>query len=1014
MRHCYASRGLLLLPGALFSLALGAAPVIDSVTPALLDYTKGGAITVSLRNAAPGSRLLIAPGGPVLQGELALPAPIREVVAGDTLEALAAGTAGVFLVDRATRQVSGRYHDGGNYARLALHDEDLLAADEEGRLLRLTLHDPHHPRLLSRLVLPGRPIALSWHGGRGYVLLDDSRLQVIDTSDPSRLTLIATAQLGHAVQSITDDGVHVLAAAGDEGLLVLDGDNGKIIGRYLTTGAAHDVAEQQGLAFVALGNHGLLVLDVRNARAPQWIGSQGNLGDVRRVAVHYDRVLVLNTGGTVSLVDISHPDQPTTWSSYPVRATVQAAALHERTAWAASGDELLQIDLSAQPPQLGNEGLDVGRGVNFGGERRAAIAGNVIYVADWFSGLHLYDVSDPARPRLFSSFHTPGSSKGVAVRDGIAYVADDDHGLQVVDVHDPLEPKLIANLATPGLAYIPTLVGDTLYLAGHRGGLQIIDVKDPAKPRLITSIDTPGMAWGIAVVDGIAYVADDQGGLLTLDVKDPTHVRALGTFDPGGRAEDVVVRGGIAYVSFFDQGLYVVDVHNPAAPRPLGQLQTPGNARGIALQNDTLYLADWLAGVEVIDVRDPSQPRLLSSYDTPGAAWGVNVEGDYVYVSDWWGGFLALNVKDPRHPTLAGRYHQRGTVKGIAAKDNFLFAANGDGGLQIFDDKNPLNPTWITGVDTDHPAEHIFLHDKVAYVCEDNGAVLAVDISNPFQAFEIGELDLPAPAVAMAVKGDTAYFALAGLGIIVADISLPRWPKEVARFITPVADMQIEGNTLYVLTRTALMLQLDVSAPRHPTLRTQAAISGNSTLLRKLGDAWVVYQPQRGLIALRADDPGLRAIAGLPLRGAVTDLATADGRLYATVADDGVYAFALDGSGFRLEGHYPLSVPVTGVAVHHGTLYLAGDNAITALTPLEAVATGGADGGALTLTLPPDTPLGSYNLVLRNQDGAETVAANAVQVAMPRFSRPKITQEEFERLLKAYRAKNPGPLQSDR
>jgi hypothetical protein len=1014
MSYAYVLRRASLLGGVLLSFTLSAAPAIDTVSPKRVDYIKGGEVTVTLHDAAPDSRLLITPGGPVLQGQLTLPAAADDIAANGTLTAVAAGRAGILFIDPATLQVSGSYHDGGVYIRLALHGDQLLAADRAGDLLCLDIHDPRRPRLLSRVALGSAPTALSWHGGHAYALLDKHSLQVIDTRDPAKLHIFATVRLEQPAQSLTDDGRHALVAAGDDGLLILDGDSGRILGRYRTTGAALDVTEQRGLAFVALGTHGLLVLDVRKADAPQWIGSEGKLGDVRRVAVQDQRVLLFDAAGQVSLVDIRHPDQPTAWATYQVRAAVQAAALDKHMAWAVSGSRLVKIDFSPEPPQLGNQGMDVGRGVNFGGERRAAIDGKVIYVADWFSGLHLYDISRPAHPRLLSSFHTAGSSKGVTVRDGIAYVADDDHGLEVVDVHDPLNPKLIANLPTPGLAYIPKLVGDILYLAGHRGGFQIIDVKDPAKPRLISSVATPGMAWGIAVVNGIAFVADDQAGLLTLDVNDPAHVHALGQFNPNGRAEDVVVQDGIAYVSFFDQGLYVLDVHDPAAPKPLAQLQAPGNARGIALQNDRLYLADWLAGVEVIDVHDPARPQLLGSYDTPGAAWGVNAEGDYVFVADWWGGFLTLDVKDPRRPVLAGRYHEQGEVRQIAAKGNYLFAANGEGGLQIFDDKNPLNPTWITGVDTAHPAVHVFIHDTTAYVGEDNGAVLTVDISNPFQAFEIGELDLPAPAEIMQVKGDTAYFALPGRGIIIADISTPRWPKEVARFITPVADMVLEGDTLYVLTHNALLQQLDVSTPRRPVLRTQDAVSGDSTLLRRLGDTWVVYQPRRGLIALRTQDKGFKPVASYPFRGAVSDLAAADGHLYATVENDGVYDFTLDDGGddgaFHVAGHYPLTVPATAVTVHDGTLYLAGDRAITALAPLPSLAMTRA-GETVRFTLPPDTPQGSYNLVLRGADGIEAVATNALQVGMS-FSRPKITQEEFERLLKAYRAKNPGRLRS--
>jgi hypothetical protein len=318
----------------------------------------------------------------------------------------------------------------------------------------------------------------------------------------------------------------------------------------------------------------------------------------------------------------------------------------------------------------------------------------------------------------------------------------------------------------------------------------------------------------------------------------------------------------------------------------------------------------------------------------------------------------------------------------------------------------------VTGVDTDHPVERVMLNKDIAFLGEDNGAVSLVNVKNPFQAYDIGELDLPAPATAMAAKGDIAYFAVPKLGIVIADVSTPRWPKEIARYITPVADIQLRGDTLYVLTPTSVVKRLDVSRPGHPILRNQEVLSGDSRLLRILGEALVIYQPQRGLLALRDTGSGLMPMASFPFKGTITDIAVADGTLYATVKDQGVYLLSLNAKDFHLQGYYPLMAKATRVTVHKGTVYLAGERAITALAPLAGLSTTPTGAAQISVTFPPYTPLGSYNLVLTDADGNSSVAANAVQVSMPHFSRPKMTMEEFERLLREQRAKNPVPAPS--
>lgn len=1006
----YASKiGLGLFCYILTSAAAGAAPRIENIVPDTLYYGKGGAVTVTVRDAKPGSQLTVDPGGPTLEASTNLPGMAHDMAVSGGVAVVAAGTAGVLVVDLTKMKITADYHDGGNYTQVAIRGHQALASAKNGRLIQIDIRDHERPRLLYSLDVGGTISAMSWSGARAYLLIGNEGLQVVKVSATAKPQALARRHLDNPAASLASDGDHVFLAEGEHGLVIVDGDSGARIGHYRTTGPALDVALQKGLAFVAQGKSGLLVLDVRNVRTPIWIGSHGKLGEVGQVTVQYNRALLSNQQGQLAVMDISRPELPTTWAIYPLHSAVHAMALHGQESLVAVGQHLQKINFSTEAPQISNEGLDVGRGVNFGGERRAYIDGNIAYVADWFSGIHLYDISHPDHLTLFSSFHTPGSSKGITVHNGMAYVADDDHGLEIVDVHNPLQPKLIANLPTPGLAYIPKLVGHTLYLAGHRGGVQIIDVHDVTKPRLITTVETPGMAWGIAVDGTTAYVADDQGGLLLIDVSDVQHARLLGQFNPGGRAEDVSVRNGIAYVSFFDKGLYIVDVHDPAAPKRLAHLTTPGNARGIALQKNYLYLADWLAGVEVVDIHDPSRPRLVGSYDTPGAAWGVNVQGDHVYVSDWWGGFLALNVKDPAHPVLAGRYHERGRVQQIAARDTFLFAANGSGGLQIFDNRNPLNPTWVTGVDTNRPVERIMLHQDTTFLAEDDGTVDLVNIKNPFEAYDIGALKLPAAASTMTAKGNIAYFAVPRLGIVIADVSTPRWPKEIARYITPVADMELHGDTLYVLTPDSVVKRLDISTPEHPVLRSQDVLSGDSSMLRMLGDAMFLYQPQRGLLVLRNTGTGLAPLASYPFKGTISDMTAADGMLYATVKNEGVYVFRLNDKRLRLQGRYPLVSLATRITVHKGTVYLAGERAITALAPLTGLRTEQKAADQISVSFPPYTPLGSYNLNLSDATGDSSTRTNAVRVTMPRFSRPKITPQEFQRLLQQQRAKNKRP-----
>ena len=203
---------------------------------------------------------------------------------------------------------------------------------------------------------------------------------------------------------------------------------------------------------MASGRGGVTLLDTTDPTQIRWIGSHQKVGDVQRILMDGQRALILNRRGGLALIDISQPALPDVIATLRPDEPVVGLGLSGTDAFVASLTALQHIDCSPSPPTLSNEDLDFGEGVNYGGERRAFIRDDVAFVADWFSGIHIYDISEPHRPRLISSFHTSGSPKGIVVRDKYAFVADDDHGLQVIDVSDLQQPRRVAELATAGVS----------------------------------------------------------------------------------------------------------------------------------------------------------------------------------------------------------------------------------------------------------------------------------------------------------------------------------------------------------------------------------------------------------------------------------------------------------------------------------------------------------------------------------------------------------------------------------
>ena len=936
------------------SMGMGAALAAEELRIEPATMPSGRPAAIHIRAPGPGAAMLI-PGGPHVTAAMGM--PDNRILGLDASRGLAyrVSDATLEISDlRAPDEVLGRYTAHAAIAAVKVGPDEVLLTLSDGRIVGLDVRVVHAPQVRREFTLPYEGYGLAIVGS--YILQATGRneLLVWDVSDPAHARLAA---------------------------------------RHETTGAAYDIDIGEGRAYVAQGEAGLLILDIQDPTHPLWLGSTGRLGKVVKVVARGDGVWIATDEDTVSRVDVFNAAQPSFSAKQRLPASrIQALAVEGDEAWVATKEGVLRIAYDAEPPPSSNANLDVGRGVNYGGQRRADIAGDLVYVADWFSGLHIYDVGDAARPRLLASLHTPGSSKGVVVRGDYAFVADDDHGLQVVDVRDPRTPRIVANVPTPGLAYTPKLVGDLVYLASHRGGFQIIDVSKPTQPKVLADVATPGMAWSLAVAGDTVYVADDAAGLLIYDVRDPTRPRALGAYNSGGRLEEVLVRNGVAYLAYFDQGLKLVDVSAPAEPRVLAELATPGNARGLDLQGERLYLADWLAGVHVINVADPAHPRLERSYDTPGAAWGVRVRDDRAYVLDWWGGFAVLRLPGEGTPSFV-RYAERGEPRDDAAQGDYLYIAHGAGGLQIFDIKNALNPTWITGVELPAAAERLVVTADAAYVALAQGGIAVVDIHDPFAARLVTVVKTGRAMEFLHAAGSRLY-ARAGGEAWVFDLARPLAPTLVGHAEGQAGDIESTGDRLYAADGARTWREAGADVVELP--RPAASLRARGELVAAL-DA---VQPN-AIMLYKTDGERLASLGSLALGEQVADLAWGDGVLYVE-SDMGLVSVDVsEPSHPKIVGIEESAGTGRGMIAYRGVLY----SGLTALRPSPPITAAIDAEGAADVKLPADLAVGGYDLVYKPAAGAMQARHNALKVQGLRFSKPKITPEEFQRLLQQYRAK---------
>ncbi len=978
---------------------------LDSVAPDRLVAGKGGDISFVFDEIPHNAKLKIYPGGSYIKEQLPLVDVVEDFALHNDFIYLA-GRSGLQVVTdiEVKPKIIGTLISDRKLMQLSVSDNKLFAVDDAHQLYVYLLTDPREPELVGEYQAKAAVKSVFSTDSFCYLLLESGEIIVLNTTNPSNIVTDFYLDLEEKFNRLFVSHNTLYAVSNQNVISFVINRVGQLKYRtaYQASSSVSDIVVYQDRAYLALQNGELLLLDVTNPEQWVWLGSHGNLVDIQRLSYNNKKLLAVTNQGTQYLIDVKNPAQPTVENIYSgsSKKWLRAALLDDELS-VVLGSGLLQfVDFSSTPPQISNENMDFGQGVNFGGQRRAVIRDNMMYVADWFSGIHLYDISQPDHPQLLSSFHTPGSPKGIVVKGDYAYVADDDYGLQIIDISNPRNPLHVSELITSGLAYTPVLAGDRLFLASHRGGFHIIDISDVKAPKVIAEYDTPGKAWSLAVKDEIVYVSDTTSGLLIFDASNIDEIKQIASFSPGKNAEDILIRGDIAYVAFFDDGLYLLDISNPAQPEVLSHLVTPGNARGLALEGNNLYLADWRAGMHIIDVSDVKQPRITGSYDTRGASWGVKVKNNYAYVLDWWGGLVVLDVSHREVPTLVEEYNQRGIIQQTVTLDQYLIAVSGEGSLQVFDIKNPLHPTWMTTLDSINQASALTLIERVAYVANDSTEITVVDLSDPFNIQLLDTIKLSNKIDSIKNSQGKIYTANYDFGLTVLD---PKRAEYQTQYRTGLNDFCLDDSSIYIAVPLKGVLKLD-----QQTLEVTGHYMANHDISRVESNGSSLFASDMAGKISMFDLESEALIAEYDIARPVVDMLLQKNRLYVTLATQELLVFSYSNKeeSLTLDTKYTLNNPVSDITGHQGVLYFSGGKKITAMKPLPELDVSLENGHIFKATIPDNMPEGAYDVVLIDAKGQQQRFHNVFDIKVPLFSKPKISAEKYKDLLQQQLQKN--------
>jgi hypothetical protein len=638
------------------------------------------------------------------------------------------------------------------------------------RLVTLTLADPATPRALGQSdVLPGvvRDVALAGAGRAVVVVGRPAALYLFDVSAPVRPVELGKLALASPARHVAVQGTLALVTGGS------------------------DAASSDDF----FGTSELRVLDIADAAAPREIGALELPGWAARIEVHGRYAYVLDgeeseDNNRFGYADIFLPGNNQLWIvdiADPGHPALVATVKPEggANAFTVSDDRLYLVTATDELTPVGETPPE-----------------------DRF---HVYDVADPADPRLLGTVAARTGPCSDMATDGRRVVVACLGALVTYDVGDPVQPRRLAGwspLRSSGLQRTLNWTGVRLLVAEDLGGLSVHGIDAGGVVAPVGAFQPPSYLWEVAAGEGFAAVGDlgdGAGGSATvhgIDVNGPGDLRATGAFTVPWEVRGLAVAGQRVYAGIeTDGGVAIAEREAGGNLRLVGHIAHTATMKTLG----TLGGRVVLSGYEFVGYAGYGMPHevlaaVLDVWDTAVAgtpvrvgtmrlrlcgveadAWGsdeyfLTVAGDRAYVAHGACGIVVVDLADPAHPVMLGELAMPPWLTFTSAPvvaGGFAYVAD-DLGLAVVDLSDPRAPTQVATVHWRRSDYMTYRGATVAVVgarafVADPSGVRVVDVSDPRVPRDLGVLTTPGRPSALVARDGVLYVADREGGLLLLD-----------------------------------------------------------------------------------------------------------------------------------------------------------------------------------------------------------------------------------------------------
>jgi len=517
--------------------------------------------------------------------------------------------------------------------------------------------NPNFPSKLSDFSTSGPPYAANdiFISGSYAYCIDDSCFSIVDVSSPQNPQIIGRCIISGVSVAVKDSFAYVLTRSSTCGFHVINISNpyNPVIDTFIWQ-IGRDISISGSYAYLST-DYALKfrIIDISNPHNPQFAGYFDSPVGVYHAHV-IGTIAYLATGLGLRIVDISDPMNAQELGFFPGRG--RDIFVKDTIAYFVDRDtdlKILNVSTPSSPQQLATY-------VTPGISNEVCISGSYAYVTN-DKGLWIIDVSDQSFPREVGRCYTTTPVYDISLSGSYAYTTTRYSGLVVFDISDPLNPGIVASLDLPPCQYHCGLdiTGHYCYVANGYYGLKVVDISNPLSPYVTgqCTVQIP-YAYDVEVSGSYAYVVSIE--LFTvIDITDPSNPSFIACVGGLNDPSDICVSGMYAFVTDSSSPGDLFDISDPYNPLKILNSMDVTEPSGIDISGLYAYISEVFHGISVYNISQPASPISAGYYHqfTSGFRFhGVYASGTYAYVSTDCGlqiyQFYGAGVEETEEKTL--------------------------------------------------------------------------------------------------------------------------------------------------------------------------------------------------------------------------------------------------------------------------------------------------------------------------------------------------------------------------